>query len=228
MIQQASMKMSSEDQTMMNPAYRVTPDNRYDEDTTEDAAKDAAKDSAEDPAKEAAKDVAEEDKDAAEDQSVPSLESDLSSDDDQINIPGIEGRSSSLRDHVDHKEQDCPQPYDDLAFTAPNFPSIWDPPGRHGAQLHDFLHSTREKILDCLFVQVLRMNRYLEEQWRLNLIPENEVLLEGLSLLVMMGSKLDRIAETSRDPAHDPKQDHYYSVVKVPSDHDHDLNKYRS
>jgi len=37
------------------------------------------------------------------------------------------------------------------------------------------------------------------------MIPEYEVLLEDLSLLVMMGSKLDRIAEISRDPAHDPK-----------------------
>ena len=49
------------------------------------------------------------------------------------------------------------------------------------------------------------MKRYLEEQCRLNLIPKYEVLLEGLSLLKMMGSKLDRIAEISRDPAHDPK-----------------------
>jgi len=49
------------------------------------------------------------------------------------------------------------------------------------------------------------MKRYLEEQCRLNLIPKYGVLLEGLSLLKMMGSKLDRIAEISRDPAHDPK-----------------------
>ena len=46
MIQQASMKMSSEDQMMMNPAYRMTPDNGYDEDTAKDAAKDAAKNAA--------------------------------------------------------------------------------------------------------------------------------------------------------------------------------------
>ena len=52
---------------MMNPSYRVTPDNGYDEDTVKDAAKDAAEDAAED----AAKDV--EDKDAAEDENVPSL-----------------------------------------------------------------------------------------------------------------------------------------------------------
>ena len=95
--------------------------------------------------------------------------------------------------------------FDERALTPTNLPSIWDPPGRHGAQLHELLHSTREKILDCLFLQVLRMKRYLEEQWRLNLIPEYEVLLEGLSLLKMMGSKIDRIAEVSRDPAHDPK-----------------------
>ena len=161
---------------MMNPAYREKPDDGYDED--------------------AAEDVVEEDEDAAknesesEDGSVPSLETDLSSDDDQINIPGIEGRSSSLRDHVDYEDQDCPQPFDERALSPPNLPSIWDPPGRHGAQLHKFLHSTREEILNRLFVQVLRMKRYLEEQWRLNLIPEYEVLLESVSLLVMMGSKL--------------------------------------
>ena len=181
---------------MMNPAYRVTPDNGYDEDTTEDAAKHAAED--------AAKDAAVDERES-EDGSVPSLETDLSSDDDQTNIPGTEGRSSILRDHMDHEDQDCPQLFDEQALTTPYLPCIWDPPGRHGAQLHEFLHSTREKILDRLFVQVLRMKRYLEEQWRLNLIPEYEVLLEGLSLLVMMGSKLDRIAEISRDPAHDPK-----------------------
>ena len=85
---------------MMNPAYREKPDDGYDED--------------------AAEDVVEEDEDAAkkesesEDGSVPSLETDLSSDDDQINIPGIEGRSSSLRDHVDYEDQDCPQPFDEL------------------------------------------------------------------------------------------------------------------
>ena len=112
---------------MMNPAYRVTPDNGYDKDTTEDAAKDAAKDAAEnaaedaaeDAAKEAAKDVAEEDKDAAEDESVPSLETDLSSYDDQTNILGTGGRSSTLRDHVDHEDQDCPQPFDERALTPP-------------------------------------------------------------------------------------------------------------
>ena len=92
-----------------------------------------------------------------------------------------------------------------MGIYPPNLPSIWDPPERHGAQLHEFLHSTREKILDRLFVQVLRMKRYLEKEQRLNLILEYEVLLEGLSLLVMMGSKLDRIAEISRDPAHVPK-----------------------
>jgi len=48
------------------------------------------------------------------------------------------------------------------------------------------------------------MKRYLEKEQRLNLILEYEVLLlEGLSHLKMMGSKLDRIAEISRDPAHD-------------------------
>ena len=123
------------------------------------------------------------------------METDLSSHDDQINIPGTEGRSSTLRDHVDHEDQDCPQPFDEQALTPPHLLSIWDPPGHYGAQLHEFLHSTREKILDCLLVQVLRMKRYLEEQWRLNLIPEYDVLLEGLFLLKMMGSKLDRIAE---------------------------------
>ena len=184
---------------MMIPTYRLKPDNGYDE----DAAKDAAKDAAEDATKDASKDV--EDKDAAEDESVPSLETDLSSNDDQINIPGTEGRSSILRYHVDHEDQDCPQPFDEQAFTPPHLPRNWDPPGRHGAQLHEFPHSTREKILDRLFVQGLRMKRYLEEQWRLNLIPEYEVLLEGLSFLKMMGSKIDRIAEISRDPAHDPK-----------------------
>ena len=172
----------------MNPTYRVKPDDGY--------------------GKYAAEDVVEEDEDAAEneseseDGSVPSLETDLSSDDDQINIPGIEGRSSPLRDHVD---QNCPQPFDERALTPPHLPSIWDPPEHHGAQLHEFLHSTREKILDRLFVQVLRMRRYLEEQRRLNLILEYEVLLEGLFLLMMMGSNLDRIAEISRDPAHVPK-----------------------
>ena len=110
-----------------------------------------------------------------------------------------------MRDHVDHEDQDCCQPFDEGALTPPHIPSIWDPPERHGTQLHEFLHSTGEKILDCLFVQVLRMKRYLEEQQRLNLIPEYEILLEGLSLLKMMGSKIDRIAEVSRDPAHDPK-----------------------
>ena len=109
------------------------------------------------------------------------METDLPSYDDQINIPGTEGRNSILRDHVDHEDQDCPQPFDERALTPLHLPSIWDPPGRHGAQLHGFLHSTREKILDCLFVQVLRMKRYLEEQCRLNLIPKYEVLLEGLS-----------------------------------------------
>jgi len=58
-------------------------------------------------------------------------------------------------------------------------PSIRDPPGRHGAQLHEFLHSTRKKILDQLFVQVLRMKRYLEEQGRLNLIPELWGIIRG-------------------------------------------------
>ena len=52
---------------MMNPAYQLTPDNGYDEDTSMDAAKDAA----EDAAKDVTKDV--EDKDAAENESVPSL-----------------------------------------------------------------------------------------------------------------------------------------------------------
>jgi len=118
------------------------------------------------------------------------LETDLSSYNDLINIPENEGRSSILRDHVDHEDQDCPQPFDERALTPPHLPSIWDPPGRHGAQLNEFLHSTRKKILDCLFVQVLRMKRYLEEQWRLNLIPEYEVLLEGLSLLKMMDPRL--------------------------------------
>ena len=42
--------------------------------------------------------------------------------------------------------------FDERALTPPNLPSIWDPPGRHGAQLHELLHSTREKILDCLFL----------------------------------------------------------------------------
>ena len=50
--------MSSEDQMMMNPAYQLTPDNGYDEDTSMDAAKDAA----EDAAKDAAKDVEDTDK----------------------------------------------------------------------------------------------------------------------------------------------------------------------
>ena len=90
----------------------MRPYNGYDEDTTEDAFEDAAKDAAEDAAEDAAKDVAEEDKDAAEDESVPSLETDLSSDDDQINIPGTEGRSSILIDHVDHEDQDYLQPFD--------------------------------------------------------------------------------------------------------------------
>ena len=120
---------------MMNPAYRVTPDNGYDEDTTEDASKDAAEETAEyvaeDAAKDAAKDV--EDKDTAEDESVPSLETDLSSHDHQINIPGTEGRNSILRDHVDHEDQECPQPFDERALTPPYLPSIWDHPGRHGA-----------------------------------------------------------------------------------------------
>ena len=49
------------------------------------------------------------------------------------------------------------------------------------------------------------MMRHLEEQRGLDLAPEYEVLLEGLSLLMMMGSKLARIAEISRDHAHDPK-----------------------
>ena len=150
---------------MMNPTYRVTPDNGYDEDTTEDASKDAAEAPeyvAEDAAKDAAKDV--EDKDAAEDESVPILDTDLSSYDDQTNILGTGGRSSILRDHVDHEDQDCPQPFDERALTPLHLPSIWDHLGRHRAQLHEFLHSTREKILDCLFVQVLRMKRYLEEQ----------------------------------------------------------------
>ena len=110
-----------------------------------------------------------------------------------------------MRDHVDHEDQDCPELFDERALTPPHLSSIWNPPGRHGAQLHELLHSTREKILDCLFLQVLRMKKYLEEQWRLNLIPEYELFLEGLSLLKMMGSKIDRIAEVSRDPAHDPK-----------------------
>ena len=160
---------------MMNPEYRVKSDDGYDEDAAEDADKDAAEDAAED--------TVEEDEDAAEDESksedgsVPSLQTDLSSDDDQINIPGIGGRNSSLRDHVDHEDQDCPQPFDESALTPPHLPSIWDPPGRHRApQLHEFLHSTREKILDCLFEQVLRMKRYLEKQRRLILIPEYEVL----------------------------------------------------
>ena len=33
------MKMSSEYQVMMNPTYRLTPDNGYDEDAAKDAAK---------------------------------------------------------------------------------------------------------------------------------------------------------------------------------------------
>ena len=110
-----------------------------------------------------------------------------------------------MRDHVDHEDQDCPQPFDERALTPPHLSSIWDPPEHHGAQLHEFLHSTRENILNRLFVQVLRMRRYLEEQRRLDLTPEYDVLFEGLSLLMMMGFKLDRIAEISRDPAHDPK-----------------------
>ena len=40
------MKMNSEDQMMMNPTYRLTPDNGYDEDTAKDTAKDAAKNAA--------------------------------------------------------------------------------------------------------------------------------------------------------------------------------------
>ena len=41
---------------------------------------------------------------------------------------------------MDHEDQDCPQPFDELALTPPHLPSIWDPPGGHGAQLHEFLH----------------------------------------------------------------------------------------
>ncbi len=91
--------MSREIYIMMNPAYQMRPYNGYDEDTTEDAAKHAAKDAAVDERE-------------SEDGSVPSLKTDLSSDDDQINIPGTEGRSSILIDHVDHEDQDYLQPFD--------------------------------------------------------------------------------------------------------------------
>ena len=117
---------------MMNPAYRVKPDDGYDKGADEDVVvqdEDAAEDESE-----------------SEDGSVPSRENDLSSDDDQINIPETEGSSSSLRDHVDHEDQDCPQPFDEWALTPPHLPNVWDPPGCHGAQLHEFLHSTRKKI----------------------------------------------------------------------------------
>ena len=48
---------------------------------------------------------ASEDKSEPEDGSIPTLETDLSLDDDWINIPGTEGRGSSLVDHVDHVEK---------------------------------------------------------------------------------------------------------------------------
>ena len=32
---------------------------------------------------------------------------------------GTGGRSSLLRDHVDHEDQDCPQPFDEQALTPP-------------------------------------------------------------------------------------------------------------
>ena len=65
------MKMSNEDQMMMNLAYQLTPNNGDDKDTSKDAAKDAAQAAAEDAANDAANDV--EDKDAAKDESVASL-----------------------------------------------------------------------------------------------------------------------------------------------------------
>ena len=178
---------------VMNPTYRVKPDDGCDEDAAEDASENAVKDAAKDATEDAAEDVVEEDEDAAEDESesedgcVPSLETYLSSDDDQINIPGIEGRSSSLRHYVDHEDKDCPQSFDEQALTPPHLPSIWDPPERHGAQLYEFLHSTREEILNRLFIQVLRMMRNLGDQRRLGLAPEYEVLSKGLSLLMLMG-----------------------------------------
>ena len=176
---------------MMNPAYRVRHDDGYEDDI--DPLDLAPLESSLAPivtvpaeAEEEAEDTAM-DEGEPEDGSVPSLETDLSSDDDQINIPGIEGRSSSLRDHVDHEDQDCRQPFDEGALTPPHLPSIWDPPERHGAQLYEFLHSTREEILNRLFIQVLRMMRNLGDQRRLGLAPEYEVLSKGLSLLMLMG-----------------------------------------
>ena len=102
------------------------------------------------------------DKSEPEDGSIPTLETDLSLDDDRINIPGAEGRA--LVDHVDHVYEACPQPFNEWALTLPHLPSIWDPPEHHGAQLPEFPHNTREEILEVLFLQVQRMMRYLEEQ----------------------------------------------------------------
>ena len=107
---------------------------------------------------------ASEDKSEPEDGSIPTLETDLSLDDDRINIPGAEGRGYSLMDHVDHVDEACPQPFNEWALTPPHLPSIWDPPEHHGTQLPEFPHNTREEILEVLFLQVQRMMRYLEEQ----------------------------------------------------------------
>ena len=110
-----------------------------------------------------------------------------------------------MGDDVDYEDQACPQPFDEWTLTPPHLPSILDPPKCHGAQLHEFLHTKKEEILDSLFLQFQRMMRHLGEQWTLNLDPEHKVSSEGLSLLMMMGFKLVWITEVSRDPTHDPK-----------------------